>query len=806
MEEKPEANILWIAGKPGTGKSTLASVLYLNTQQKRVQHLSWFFHARPSKRDSALDLLRVLVLQLKAYHGGTIPEPLESLMLSEETNEDAPISVATFEHSLQDIFALAAEVSPFRIILDGMDHLGRDIVAAIVRSICSYNPFPTSKRTLSFICTSREIPPPRPHLSLIDLEGNAEAYRALYVFISQRLLENQPSMKGNLQELTNVTEMIRLHAKNSFAWADMISGQSSQLDIQGLKRLAQESPRDVQDGYRYLISQIGPKQQLVAQSVFSWLLATYRTLKLDEVLEGLTLGSGRSLGECGFRLDDVAHRSSSDFATEESTKKYVVGELIAKCGGLIVVSPNFHVYFRHPIIGQILYEAAARQNAASPLSRAHEIIANVCIHVLQEHTVDGLVEHERVIRFSPLRKYAEKYWSRHIEAALAPGQGTNEAFRRNLLQYIAHKTRGDRIPPSNAFPSVSAEQLLEFGASNGIPRLVSMSLRMGLDLSTISCIDGSSPLNMAIRSGSIDTVKILLTAKASPNGVCENGKASPLFYALLPPRKDMVSLLLRNGADLNGAIDIDGRTALHVASASGQGSIIKFLLDKGADLKSKTLDYAESAIHIAAAAGHEQALLVLLRHYRFLDGLRRFYRDKVSQHLTKSQWESDRMVVDKSEEAVNVWDWDARMDSKSDDHTLGMLSESCGIVEATNVFGQTALHLAAFNGHEQIIKMLLDAGARRDLRDAVGLTAADVARQQDHATIVSILAYHKSNKDAGPREEDVLRCLYTSGPGETPRVMCDSGFSERTHRSRFIKAQFAELWSDIKSDSTYQNA
>jgi hypothetical protein len=52
----------------------------------------------------------------------------------------------------------------------------------------------------------------------------------------------------------------------------------------------------------------------------------------------------------------------------------------------------------------------------------------------------------------------------------------------------------------------------------------------------------------------------------------------------------------------------------------------------------------------------------------------------------------------------------------------------------------TALMWAAGQGQADVVKLLLERGARADLRDDRGFTAAQIARDAGHAQVVAMLA------------------------------------------------------------------
>lgn len=63
-------------------------------------------------------------------------------------------------------------------------------------------------------------------------------------------------------------------------------------------------------------------------------------------------------------------------------------------------------------------------------------------------------------------------------------------------------------------------------------------------------------------------------------------------------------------------------------------------------------------------------------------------------------------------------------------------------MNATQQGGYTPLHQACERGHESVVKLLLSAGARYDMRSATGRTPVDHARLKGHDKVVAMVRKH----------------------------------------------------------------
>lgn len=190
---------------------------------------------------------------------------------------------------------------------------------------------------------------------------------------------------------------------------------------------------------------------------------------------------------------------------------------------------------------------------------------------------------------------------------------------------------------------------------------------------------GLTSLHLAVDRGLEKAAQVLIEADANVK-IQDEDLWQPLHYACKGGYHNIATLLLDNGADIEAKTRLL-QTPLHRACREGHSEILELLLERGANVNA--LDDEEyTPLYFAADWGRRRAVELLLRK-----------------------------------------------DKSNIDHAL------------QDEDGWTALHAAAFNGHEEIVTILRREGAGVGIRDNQGRTALILATDQEEVGAMRELLY-----------------------------------------------------------------
>ena len=286
----------------------------------------------------------------------------------------------------------------------------------------------------------------------------------------------------------------------------------------------------------------------------------------------------------------------------------------------------------------------------------------------------------------------------------------------------------------------AASPVLVVAAQRGNVRTLQALLDAGADHS-LTDPDGFTALSTAAEQGQLECVHALLAAGADANKATALG-TTPLMKAISRKHNDCARALLPV-SELSRA-DGQGLAAFHVSVMTANQEGFEMLLPRVSDVDARSVagvdpngvrkaGFGQTPLHLAALKGQPQMAAALLSRG------------------------ADRMARD---------DWQRTpLHSASQEGFLSCVTLLIGQpsspkmtpadVNAVDVHGATALHLAALKGFEKGIGVLLEAGARLDLKTSQGQTPLSIAR-----------AKHPTNA--------ALRALLSgTRPAQLPGTVCD---------------------------------
>ncbi|XP_072003121.1 ankyrin repeat and SOCS box protein 15 isoform X2 [Engystomops pustulosus] len=121
--------------------------------------------------------------------------------------------------------------------------------------------------------------------------------------------------------------------------------------------------------------------------------------------------------------------------------------------------------------------------------------------------------------------------------------------------------------------------------------------------------DGETPLTLAVKSGIIENVKVLLEKGVWPNNKNSRGE-SPLLIATRIGSHDMVSLLISYNCTINQPC-VKRWSAMHEAAKQGYKSIVSLLLKNGGNVSLRD-GFGVTPLGVAAEFGHCDVLEQLI--------------------------------------------------------------------------------------------------------------------------------------------------------------------------------------------------
>ncbi|PMB67555.1 Ankyrin repeat domain-containing protein 50 [Beauveria bassiana] len=757
-----DRGLLWIKGKPGSGKSTLvkyAKDALPPIYDKETLVFSFFFHGRGHElQKSPIGLFRCLLHQLLKCVPGAVPDLIkyfdDKRATESEPGEKWQWHLQLLQSFLKSSLTIILKRFPVILFIDALDECGKQSAAGLVEYFerLRSNLPPTDARFgIFFSCR---------HYPILQLKGgstisldtaeNADITADITTYIQGRF-KNDPDV--------DVENLISDRAQGVFLWAHLVVERVLLLKREGesrakIKAEIERIPQEVGELYRSLMRSAENASETL--KLMQWICFSTRPLTTDELQWAMVVGpddTHKSLNK---------YRNSDEFIADDK----IDIRISALSRGLaeIVRSRNARVVqFIHQSVQDFLVEGGLNDldNTTRPahlvVSAVHCRLSRSCIRYFRMvvSSQPGSLGAEDESRF-PLLHYATTSWVSHVKLGDPAEESPNDLMHRLgwptevmvepwVRTYKALERYARDCPPTGS-------NLVYIGARHGLTKLLSCLL-LDTDRIDIDARDteyGRTPLSWAAENGYQAVVKMILdTGKVDIDARDKNGR-TPLSWAAERGHEAVVKMILDTGKVDIDARDKNGRTPLSWAAERGHEAVVKMILDTGkVDIDVRDIN-GRTPLSWAAERGHEAVVKMLLDTNKVDIDIR-----DTEYGQTPLSWAAERgheavvkMILDTGKFDIDVRDINGRTPlswaaERGHEDVVKMLLDTSKVdidIRDTE-YGQTPLSWAAEKGHEAVVKMLLNTGkVDIDARDTeYGQTPLLWAVVNGHEAVVKML-------------------------------------------------------------------
>ena len=162
------------------------------------------------------------------------------------------------------------------------------------------------------------------------------------------------------------------------------------------------------------------------------------------------------------------------------------------------------------------------------------------------------------------------------------------------------------------------------------------------------------------------------------------------------------------------------------------------------------IDYYKTPLQLAATAGHSECLTLLLEARADVNGSEPFFNG-TALHCAAARGHSkvvEILIQSGAEENRSLCSGSGATGAEGLQFCEKHFGDHFGVEgKFTSFSGCTALHLAAANGHLDVVQLLLEASADKDKEADLGEKALHVAVANNQLAVVRLLLQHYSDKD-----------------------------------------------------------
>ncbi|KAH9055822.1 hypothetical protein EDB83DRAFT_2675923 [Lactarius deliciosus] len=640
--------LLWVHGKPGSGKSILSSVIVRDIEEvcnAGFASMAYFyFDFKDTAKQDSRALLSSLLIQL-SHQSDVYCDILHALHSSHRQGSVQPNDDALTQCLKTMLVALGQ--TPVYLILDAVDECvntsgmpsPREKVLILVEELVELK-----LSNLHLCITSRPeidirnvLEPLAAHRISLHDESGQNADIANYV--SSIVYSDSRMRRWRAEERDIVVGRLSAKADGMFRWV------FCQLEIlrhcfpSSVLNILDQLPKSLDETYERILREISRANRDHAYRLLQCLTVAIRPLRVEELAEVLAVDFNASGGP----------KLNADWRWEDNEEA-----VLSACSSLVAVVTDDGsrvVQFSHFSVKEFLTSNRLASSLGEEsqfhiqLESAHTILAQASLGVLLR--LDEQIVRDSVVGY-PLAQYAAEHWPEHVKFENVFSHvkdGVDELFDADKPHFAAwlrlHDV--DRSPIRKRRPEQPEAE--------------------------------APPLYYAVRIGNRALVERVLSKRPQDVNVKGGCYGTPLHAAFSKRDIETVWLLLENGADVN-IRGYEDRTPLQCASYEGFPDVTRWLLRRGVDVNAQDED-RWTALHYAAVSGRLEVAEILLEHNAVVNASQRY--DRLPLHYAAEYGYLD---------------------------LVQLLLKYGGNVNVQDRFGQTPADAARMRGHSEIVKFL----------------------------------------------------------------------------------------------------
>jgi ankyrin repeat protein len=552
---------------------------------------------------------------------------------------------------------------------------------------------------------------------------------------------NLLSKKKDLEADTTsfLEKTLKSTSHRTYLWVYLVFDYLENTDIKttskGFQNALKTSPKNVYEAYEQILSK--STDRLVARKALSIILAASQPLTVGEM--NVAMSIDKTLPPDGGTL-------GLDVEVEMNFKKR-----LKTCCGLFISIYDDRIYLLHQTAREFLLADSVRPTTALSgiewqhsitSHQAHATLAELCVRYLDLLNSGGKVAaiaapNERNNKFAFL-DYSVIHWAAHfreagdvhddaiVSAALRICDPNSKSYQTWLGMY---KDMTERYKTGLVTDLYDTEcTTLIVVSCLGHNALAKLRLDKGAQVDCKDTEYRRPPLAWAAANGHAATVELLLQHGAEINAEDKYCQTS-LWCAAANGHAATVELLLEHGAEVNTKDSVDGRCPLSVAAENGYEAIVKLLVAQGANVNSRqSKGSGWTALSRAISNNRKATIEILLDNGAILD-------PKDGMNLAPLVW-----AAQNGHEAIvkRLLEKGAKVDTKEYEYT------------------RTPLSWAAENGHKAVMELLLAKGAVVDSKDVDNWTPLSWAASYGHEAIVELLLENGAKVDSTTKDATPL--------------------------------------------------